>query len=287
VQTIQRAVRPLPAERFDIDEMREELRDILRTLPYTSPNRGRVLFALHGIRTHAAWQKALMEVAHMQQWNCRTFLWSYGYVSLLQFLLPWQRTRKIERFRDTYDLEVRNKDVNLTQGQLPSIVAHSFGTYILGQALLAYRHIRFDKVILCGSILPCDFPWDHLIARGQVKAIRNEYGQKDAWPGIVPWFVNDTGPSGRAGFATPCHPDRLEQEEFFVSHSAYFDKGHVEDAWFPFLNRTVPERLAATPVSTVRRSTNRPVALYLLIVLLAAAAVLSGLKLYWLLTSLL
>src|SRR4030095_6223879 len=142
----------------------------------TTPAQVRVLFTLHGIRTHAAWQKALMELAHTRQWNCRSFRWSYGYFSVLQFLLPWQRASKVEWFRETYDSEIKSREVSLAQGQAPSIVAHSFGTFILGDALLANKHIRFDKVILCGSILPRDFPWDRLIDRGQVQAVRNEYG---------------------------------------------------------------------------------------------------------------
>lgn len=63
----------------------------------------------------------------------------------------------------------------------PSIVAHSFGTYIFGNALMRYPFLRFNKVLLCGSILPADFPWDVLVDRGQVQAVRNEHGARDTW----------------------------------------------------------------------------------------------------------
>jgi hypothetical protein len=265
IAVVNRALRQEPAERFrDAEQMRDELERVLRGLPAT-PERVRVLFTLHGIRTHATWQKALMEIAHMRQWNCRTFRWSFGYFSLLQFLLPWQRATKVEWFRDTYDTEIKSREVNLPQGQLPSIVAHGFGTHILGNALLANKHIRFDKVVLCGSILPCDFAWDTLIARGQVQAVRNEFGTKDVWPRLVRWFVRGTGPSGRVGFN--CQHERLEQEEFLFSHSAYFDKGHIEANWFPFLERTLPEA-QQTQVAVSRSKANTPLALYLLYTLI-------------------
>ena len=58
----------------------------------------------------------------------------------------------------------------------PSVIAHSFATYLLGNALLHYPYLRFNRVLLCGSILPPSFPWDAIIDRGQVQAVRNEYG---------------------------------------------------------------------------------------------------------------
>ena len=42
----------------------------------------------------------------------------------------------------------------------PSIVVHSYGTYIAGEAMLKYPEIKFDRMILCGAILRSDFPWD-------------------------------------------------------------------------------------------------------------------------------
>jgi hypothetical protein len=40
--------------------------------------------------------------------------------------------------------------------EAPSIIAHSFGTYILGTALLRYPYLRFSKVIRCSTILLTD-----------------------------------------------------------------------------------------------------------------------------------
>jgi hypothetical protein len=199
---------------------------------------GRVLFGLHGIRTHAEWCRALYEVAPEDGWQVRMDRWNFGYFSLLQFLLPWARSAKVKWFRKTYREECQDKEVHLEKKQLPCIVCHSFGTLILGRALLRYRSLRFNKVILCGSILPVDFPWGELIERGQVQAVRNEFGVKDIWTGLAGWCVPGTGPSGRRGFM--CVHKRLEQEGFPFDHSEYFDKGHMENSWLPFLDRRLP-----------------------------------------------
>ncbi|MDY0170046.1 MAG: hypothetical protein RBS80_26110 [Thermoguttaceae bacterium] len=230
----------------------------------------RVLFGLHGIRTHAGWCRALYEVGDHYGWKVRMDRWNFGYFSVLRFLLPWARSGKVEWFRKTYRAEVRDKDVPLDEGQYPSIVAHSFGTYILGNALLKYDWLKFNKVILCGSILPVDFPWDKLIERGQVQAVRNEFGGNDVWTRLVGWFVAGTGPSGSKGFG--CLHERLEQERFEYTHSEYFDKGHMEAKWLPFLNRQLPTA-AESNAAVERPRANRPWGLYGVYAILMAVLV--------------
>jgi pimeloyl-ACP methyl ester carboxylesterase len=170
-----------------------------------------------------------------------------------------------------YRQELQDKDVKLEEGQCPSIVAHSFGTYILGNALLKYDWLRFDKIILCGSILPQDFPWDELIERGQVQAVRNEYGTEDMPTRVVKWFVAGTGPSGRKGFSRS--HSRFEQERFEYTHSEYFDKGHMEAKWLPFLNAVLPSApVVAKPVA--RPKAGRPWGLYIIYALVIAVVAL-------------
>src|SRR5271166_4248609 len=205
----------------------------------TASSLTRVICPLHGIRTLAAWQKGLSDLAASHGWVCRLDRWSYGRFSLLAFFTPWSREAKLGWLRRQYDAETHDRRLLIEKGQAPSVVAHSFGTYILGYTLLRFDFIRFNKVILCGSILPRDFPWDQLIARGQVQAVRNEFGVRDPWVKWVRWFVRGTGPSGSSGFA--CTHERLEQEEFDFDHSDYFGLDHMEDRWIPFLNKPLEE----------------------------------------------
>lgn len=222
----------------------------------------RVVFPLHGIRTVGLWRDAFHGVAFKRGWNVRLSPWHFGKFGTLLFLMSPARMRKLRWFRDTYQTEMKHRDVGLSEGELPSVVAHSFGTYILGHALLQYPFIRFNKVLLCGSILPRDFPWKALIGRGQVQAVRNEYGVRDVWARIVAWFVRGSGSSGVKGFVIE-PDDRFEQAEFQYPHSEYFSDGHIEHCWFPFLERPLAEIPYVERSVTIPRF-NRPWALYTL-----------------------
>jgi serine/threonine-protein kinase len=215
-----------------------ELADHLQTLvPAKLPplRLSDVVVTLHGIRTHAKWQRAFSEVAGRAGLQCRLDRWNFGYFSVFRFLSPWSRQAKVSWFRETYHAEFADQPMAQLSTERPSVIAHSFGTYVLGNALLRYPYLRFNRVLLCGSILPTDFPWDALIARGQIQALRNEYGARDIWTNLAQWFISGTGPSGLTGFT--CTHDRLEQERFDFSHSEYFERGHMEDRWLRYLKR--------------------------------------------------
>jgi serine/threonine protein kinase len=232
--------------------------------------RSRTVVTLHGIRTHAKWQRAFSEVAAEHNLACHLDRWSFGYFSTLRFIIPWTRWSRIAWFRSTYQQEFPELVLNSAHRELPSIVAHSFGTYILGYALLRYPYLRFNKVILCGSILPRAFPWAAVLARGQVQAIRNEFGAEDTWTRVVDLFVPGTGASGIIGFSDS-HA-RLDQEQFSFSHSEYFERSHMQSRWLRFLVKPLPW-LEACDASVPRFASRRPWLLYTIyaIVIIAIA----------------
>lgn len=222
----------------------------------------RVVFPLYGIRTRGEWQSAFADLGAIDKWKCRRKRWNFGRFSLFQFLWPFGPGKKIKWFEATYGEEVNDRGLSLGTGELPSVVAHSFGTYIVGWALFTYEHLRLNKVILCGSILPTDFRWDLILQRGQVRAVRNEFGVKDIWVKLVRFFVPRTGPSGAYGFAYE-HP-RLQQQRFEFNHSEYFADGHMKAFWIPFLNRREPA-IPEEQTSIERPKRNQPVALYVIV----------------------
>jgi serine/threonine-protein kinase len=242
---IERGLSADPASRFaSVFELRDHLMPLAPERAVAQPQQ--LVVALHGIRTQAAWQRAFAEVAGMAGLGALVDRWNFGYFSSIRFLMPWARLAKVRWFRETYQTEFKDRGSERSLGA-PSIVAHSFGTYILGNALLRYPYLKFDKVLLCGSILPVDFPWDRLIERGQVQSVRNEFGREDVWTRAVGWFVAGTGPSGLIGFSAR-HP-QFEQEQFDFAHSEYFERGHMQNRWVPFLSmriaRRPPRELAA------------------------------------------
>lgn len=193
---------------------------------------------LHGIRTHGKWQKSLGDALSQRGHPHETY--DYGRFSLPSFLSSRARHREIELFYDWYS-QVRSRRENSTRSKRefrPNVVAHSFGAYLIGYAMKKFEDMKFGKVILCGSILPCDFDWITLFGRNQLLEVRNDYGVEDAWSHIVPKVVRDAGSSGAQGFsiASPLvHNKRFD----YFRHSDYFRQGHYEQHWLPFLEAPV------------------------------------------------
>ncbi len=235
----------------------------------------RVVFPLHGIRTEARWRDAFNGVAQPRGWNVRLSHWYFGRYGALLLLISPARNKMLLWFRDTYDREMSNKALGLGNDDFPSVVAHSFGTYILGHALLRFPFLRFNKVILCGSILPRDFPWEALIESGQVQAVRNEYGARDTWSSIAPWFIRGSGASGIYGFDLPSSERFIQEGYRRYTHSDYFSDGHMLEFWMPFLERPL-ERNPPQGVAITQPKTTRPWALYGLGTALVVAGVAIG-----------
>lgn len=197
----------------------------------------KLVITIHGIRTHAEWQKQV--AALLSARNIPTHALSYGFYSLWRFLLRPSNDAMVERFCADYQRIVDSKDYKIDvddDRRRPSIIAHSFGTYIVGYCMLKYEHVKFDKVIFCGSILPADFDWSTLLHRDQVHLVRNEYGLQDPWTRRVGKLVPRTGEGGAKGFSFISN--NFDQQRFdYFKHSDFFGDGHVKNHWLPFLAR--------------------------------------------------
>lgn len=192
----------------------------------------KVVVSLHGIRTRGTWQKDLSPLISEQGWIYYPL--DYGWFSVLFFVPGYIRKRRIEWFRQRYN-EIRSR----YPGVIPSIIAHSFGTWILCQATRKYANIRFDQIILAGSVVPGSFDWQLIFARNQVTSVRNDSGRKDIWARLSRFFAWGTGSSGFTGFSQPqaflteaAHPD--------YDHSSAFGYDHYLGEWIPFLREQHP-----------------------------------------------
>jgi len=199
------------------------------------PRHPRLLLSIHGIRTLGLWQRLLSEELQQEQYVHQPF--TFGYFPIYRFLLGPARRKVVEDFHEWYITQCRafEPDERRRAVRRPSIVAHSFGSYVVGACLSKYRDVVFDKLILCGSILPVDFDWGELLGRNQIWRVRNEFGLQDIWARLVRRIVPGTGPSGWRGFAynSPC----VQQERFdYHRHSDYFRRDHFRQQWKPFLD---------------------------------------------------
>jgi pimeloyl-ACP methyl ester carboxylesterase len=137
----------------------------------------RVVMLVHGIRTEGKWMREMgslleseakpLDNAHPVL-NLRTREVRYGFFPILRFLIPWTRRQMVHKFVRRYtDARAMFPRASF------DVVAHSYGTYLVCQALKTYRSIRFENVVLAGSIVATDYDWSERENHQQVKRIRN------------------------------------------------------------------------------------------------------------------
>jgi pimeloyl-ACP methyl ester carboxylesterase len=194
----------------------------------------RVVLTLHGVQSRGVWQKDV--VPALSRYGMVHYPLDYGNYSPWNILRPSLRESKVE-WLNTRVQEIRERE----KVERLSVIAHSFGTYIVAQAVKKHQHILLDQVVLCGSILDRGFDWTPLLASGQINAVLNEHSRRDGVVRLVQWLsrchwpVPDTGAAGISGFSKPA--DRLQNARFDrYRHSDYFQRGHPERSWVHFLN---------------------------------------------------
>jgi len=194
------------------------------------------VLSLHGIRTRGKWQKEITDAFG------RASIWhsplDYDYFLFIKLVIPFTRRNKIKWLQEEYTKYVK--------GSRPSLIAHSYGTYIVARALERYPEIELDRVIFCGSIVERVYDWSHIINRGQVNRVLNDYGRQDIWARLVGWVVKDAGDSGRTGFEDKAGGKVLERYHPKWGHSDYFYSLNYEKNWIPFLKGTDPPPLESS-----------------------------------------
>jgi serine/threonine-protein kinase len=128
-------------------------------------------------------------------------------------------------------------------GGPPDILAHSFGAWLVGQALRAHPDLRVGRVIVIGSVLRPDFDWATLVARGQAEAVLNQYGRRDRWVWATEFFIPGSGPAGLRG--CPEQIGLINHAHPTFGHTTFFDDAVIDevqrDVWRPFLTRAIPD----------------------------------------------
>jgi ribosomal protein S18 acetylase RimI-like enzyme len=191
------------------------------------------LISVHGIRTQNPWFRKLEESEELGRAKIDFKHFSYGYLSFVGFLNPFKRKQILDNFIKYYD-------TNIQKGERPNVIAHSFGTWIVTEAIKIYPSIRFNKVIFFGSILNPDTDLKVFFEGDQVRVLCHEVGEKD-W--VVPFsrffLGGDAGESGKVGFSIipQKFKKRILQTKYprFTHSSASFFTKHINESWIPFL----------------------------------------------------
>lgn len=198
-----------------------------------APVRDHVVLLLHGIRTQAEWAERAATVLESGDPTIRAAPIRYGFFDIISFLLPISaiRQRPVRRFAKQARTARDGQTTKL------SVVAHSFGTYIVAKILEQEADIRFHRLILCGGIIPNEFEWEHFSHRLDQNArdrrqVVNDCGMKDIWPVMAQSITWGYGSSGRFGFGQFLVKDRF----FNVGHSGFFKPTFVETYWLPYIS---------------------------------------------------
>jgi hypothetical protein len=208
---------------------------------------------VHGIRSFGQWQERFSTLLEAANPEIKVICYKYGWFSILSFLIPLFRQVELNRFiKYLGDQLIAASE---TKSSI-SVVAHSFGTHLLGNALSQIsRDARFadlaviDTVLLAGSVLPARFPWyEFLWPRHFVRRVVNQCGSRDLWPLVAGFFVVEMGASGRYGFQGPTGSGiALLNYQYRIGHRGFFTQEHRAKFLLPFVDGSPDSAMPSAP----------------------------------------
>ncbi len=193
-----------------------------------------ILVTIHGLLSHGDWNNNLMPIASSQGWIVAPFYYGYTLPDIL--MNEGKRKEVIEQFRE-WILNIQE-----TYNGRISVIAHSFGTYILASYINGFKEappVTFNSIILTGSIVNTNFDWNE--CRGnKVSRIRNEIAPNDQWVKWMPekkWLPLDKlfGKSGTDGFINDSEILAQFTNNIF-DHNNVIKKDVITQMWMPYLN---------------------------------------------------
>ena len=194
---------------------------------------------VHGINTRALWMGEVKPA--LEQAGFSVGLTSYGKFGVPRFLspFPWLRQKVIRRV--VSDINTAKRSHKLVTGSDPrymSLIAHSFGTYVVGRILTDYPEFQWRRIIFCGSVVRDNFPFDQVLERFGAPLI-NEVGTKDYWPALAESAGWGYGSVGSTGFNRPPVETRWHKG---YRHSDFLTELFCNEFWVPFLRGDKPKR---------------------------------------------
>jgi pimeloyl-ACP methyl ester carboxylesterase len=224
--------RPEKAKRkYQVKELLEGVRHEARQQPGREGAPGKeakphIVILIHGIRDRALWQNELRKSLEAADFKMAPT--NYGRFDLVRFLIPWQPLSR--GIVDSITKQIRhaldgNGDADC------SIIAHSFGTFIFSRILKKHTDLKFKRIILCGSVLPCKFEFEDYKERFE-QPLLNEVGTRDFLPALAKSVTFGYGSAGTYGFGHSPVRDRWHNG---ANHGAFLKREFCDEYWVPFL----------------------------------------------------
>ncbi len=168
------------------------------------------VLALHGMNTRAAWQESFNWLVSTSYGRMvPVAIYKYGVVR--PGVLSRRRHGTLRRRLVARIARASAEAGRIVEDPRPDVIAHSFGTLLLGHALHEHRGLRVGRIVTLGCILRPDFDWATLVRRGQVEAVLNHFGTRDRWAAVAHGAIPDAGPAGRRGF--DLHRERWREQD--------------------------------------------------------------------------
>lgn len=209
---------------------------ITKMAPQHGAKLDHVVILVHGINTMALWQNEISSVLRGEGFEPRPV--GYDKFGVWSFLRRSdKKRRKAIAFVSTNILDARTEfpDAKI------SIIAHSFGTYVVMQFLEQNKSFQISRLILCGSVLPRLYSFVSLATRllpttQPDKKIVNECGTHDVWPVLGGRATKRYGPSGTFG----SNDGRvLNRWHNYMWHSGFLNAPFCRKFWVPFLKNGI------------------------------------------------
>ena len=196
--------------------------------PVAATANGKHLVVLvHGINTRGYWTselKSALEEAGFIAEPC-----GYGVYGVTRFLLPIQylRDKAIERVRVRVNLAIK-----IHQPTKVSVVAHSFGSYIIARLMAKEFQQDWHRIIFCGSVNDQAFAFEQYLDRF-TPPILNDIGSRDLFPALAEKVTWGYGAIGSYGAQSAALSDRWHSG---FGHSDFLNEEFCTRFWVPFLH---------------------------------------------------
>ncbi|WP_277759188.1 hypothetical protein [Pseudomonas sp. A34-9] len=198
----------------------------------------KLVIPIHGIRSNADWVPKFTFLASTQGWCVAPFVYGYEEADIL--------TKKKAQDEVLENFRLWLAEIRKTYKGSISIVAHSFGSFIVGRYLQEAKDLQesFGGIVLTGSILHSDYDWGSVFSNESVSMVLNTKAPQDGAVKYMPEFkvpfIKDErmGQAAIRGFAQK-HPRLIERTSDLLKHSNMFHDDVIMGVWLPFLNLAV------------------------------------------------
>lgn len=212
-----------------LSEAEEALeRDVYSWHPWVETDQ--IVVLIHGMNSDGEWFQIIREELRKIP-GLKVEPISFSKFDFIRFLLPFFRQGPISIVRNQLNRIIlentaRNKNMRI------SLICHSFGTYVALSILNETSMMKFDTVILCGSVVDRNFDFEKSLEK-VTGPIINYAGWRDALPIIAKISSIGYDSSGTFGFFKTGVIDKF----FDAKHSDFLTRDFARTHWIPLFSR--------------------------------------------------